>query len=209
MNCVLIVEDETPVRRLMVRWLETNTLRMLEAASAEQGLLPRGQSGLWLADELRRRRPETAVVIMTGVEAFDAAVTGLRAALAITEPELSDLRPAAMLREIVRADDVHAVAPNVPYLAAASAIAVAVEERFDGTGTPLRLRGNAILRGARVLAAAAAHDALVSEGTTAPVARARARALEHLSRERAGWFDPAVLTALQSVEATAQEALSA
>lgn len=164
MNCVLIVEDETPVRRLMVRWLETNTLRMLEAASAEQGLLlasqypvavafcdinlPRGQSGLWHADELRRRRPETAVVIMTGVEAFDAAVTSLRAALAITEPELSDLRHAAMLREIVRAD-VHAVAPNVPYLAAASAIAVAVEERFDGTGTPLRLRGNAILRGAR------------------------------------------------------------
>ena len=48
------------------------------------------------------------------------------------------------------------------FLSAASAIAVATAERFDGTGFPLGLKGDAIPFGARILAVAEAYDHLVA-----------------------------------------------
>lgn len=285
MNYVLIVDDEAPVRRLIHRWVDAEGHTVVEAASAEQGLLlacqyppgvalcdihmPRGQNGFWLVEQLRRLRPEAAAVMTTGVHEFDAAVMSLRAgatdyvvkplarqavvaalrraveehesrktfetastyrarrvaalmavlyaesenaarhaqrvsqravalaqALGVMEPELSDIGHAALLRDIVRVD-VHAIARNVPYLAAASTIAVAVQERFDGTGFPLGLTREAIPRGARVVAVADAYDALIMGAERTPVLPAHA--IEILCGERGTQFDPIVLRALKSL----------
>jgi len=284
MDHVLIVEDEAPVRRLLHRWLDAEGVSAVEAASAEQGLLlasqappavalcdinlPRGQNGFWLVEQLRLLQPATAIVMTTGVHAFDAAVTGLRAgvtdyvvkpfarerviealqrallehrsrkasmveqahpssmsdallavlraqgdaavhraqrvsrlsvklaaALNVDGQERVDIERAALLRDVSRLD-VHAIARHVPLIAAASAIAVAVEERFDGTGFPERLKGDAIPQGARIVGVADAYDDLVAGQM--PVAPARA--IEILCGERAREFDPDVLHALRTLE---------
>lgn len=91
---VLVVEDEAPARRYLRSLLEAEGASVVEAATAEQGLLiletgdevavalcdirlP-GNDGLWLAEQLQTASPLTAVVITTAVHEFDAAVTSLR-----------------------------------------------------------------------------------------------------------------------------------
>jgi putative nucleotidyltransferase with HDIG domain len=90
---VLIVDDEASVRTLMRRWLESAGYALALAGDAEEALrvlaerpcavalcdlcMP-GHDGLWLTDQLRRRFPETAVIIATGVNDVSAAVEGLR-----------------------------------------------------------------------------------------------------------------------------------
>jgi response regulator RpfG family c-di-GMP phosphodiesterase len=284
MDNVLIVDDEAPVRRLMHRWLDAEGVSAVEAASAEQGLLlasqlppavalcdinlPRGQNGYWLVEQLRLLHPDTAVVMTTGLQEFDAVVTGLRfgvtdylvkpltrerlaealqrarlehrnrtastvghtdessmsvallavlraqgdaavhhaqrvsrlavklaAALNVDEAARLDIERAALLRDVARLD-VHAIARHVPQLAAASAIVVAVQERFDGTGFPLRLKGDAIPLGARIVGLADVYDDLVAGHT--PVAPARA--VEMLCGARVREFDPDVLQALKALD---------
>jgi response regulator RpfG family c-di-GMP phosphodiesterase len=92
---VLIVDDEAPIRRLLQNWVISEGGKVFHAATAEEGIalidvegapavalcdlrLP-GKDGLWLAEQLREKCPETAVVMTTGVHEFDAAVTSLHA----------------------------------------------------------------------------------------------------------------------------------
>jgi response regulator RpfG family c-di-GMP phosphodiesterase len=92
---ILIVDDEGPIRRLLQSWVHAEGFEAFEAGSAEQALavveaerpiavaicdlrLP-GQDGLWLAEQLRTRHPEIAVVMATAVHEFDAAVHSLHA----------------------------------------------------------------------------------------------------------------------------------
>jgi response regulator RpfG family c-di-GMP phosphodiesterase len=90
---ILVVDDESAVRDLLVTWLQAAGYRCTEAATAEDALeramaspvdvalldlaLP-GQDGLWLAGRLRERNAEMALVMVTGLQRFDAAVAGLR-----------------------------------------------------------------------------------------------------------------------------------
>jgi putative two-component system response regulator len=77
---VLIVDDEPTVRDLMARWVESLGLQPRTAANAEEALasltakhcdiavidiMMPGKNGLWLAGELRRDYPHTAVVLAT------------------------------------------------------------------------------------------------------------------------------------------------
>ena len=126
-------------------------------------------------------------------ERVSQVAVSLARALRVTEPTLSDLDHAVILREITRTD-VHAISRNVPYLAAAAEIAVAVEERFDGRGFPRGLRGDAIPIGARVVAVADAYVRLVKteHGLNLPPQVAA----DTLGRKDTGRFDPAVLQAL-------------
>lgn len=95
MTRILIVDDETPMRRLLHKWVEGDDIGIVEAGTAEEGLalvesegapavalcdirLP-GRDGLWLAQQLQASFPETAVVMTTGVNEFDAALTSLHA----------------------------------------------------------------------------------------------------------------------------------
>lgn len=78
---VLIVDDEPSVRSLMARWVESLGMRPETAANAEEAverlkrehcdlavidIMMPGRNGLWLAGELRRSHPHTAVILSTG-----------------------------------------------------------------------------------------------------------------------------------------------
>jgi response regulator RpfG family c-di-GMP phosphodiesterase len=80
-NSVLIVDDEPAIRDLLARWVESSGLQARTASNAEEAVatmhngpcdlaiidvvMP-GKNGLWLAGELMRDHPETAVVLATG-----------------------------------------------------------------------------------------------------------------------------------------------
>ena len=80
MHSVLIVDDEPSVRNIMARWVAALGLQPKTAASAEEALetlrtehydlavidvMMPGRDGMWLAGELQRDHPHTAVVIAT------------------------------------------------------------------------------------------------------------------------------------------------
>jgi response regulator RpfG family c-di-GMP phosphodiesterase len=117
-------------------------------------------------------------------------------ALGISDTELTDIRLAALLRDVTR-HDVHAIARMAPAFVAAYSIAMAAQERFDGTGFPLGLKGDAIPLGARIVGAAEAYDELVSGDTGATTTPASA--VEMLQGERSHQFDPVVLQALSDI----------
>jgi len=88
LSSVLIVDDEPAVRELMARWVTSLGLRPKTAASADEALealreqhcdlavidvMMPGHDGLWLATQLQRDHPHTAVVIATAyTELIDA-----------------------------------------------------------------------------------------------------------------------------------------
>ena len=88
LSSVLIVDDEPAVRDLMARWVTSLGLRPKTAASADEALealreqhcdlavidvMMPGHDGLWLATQLQRDHPHTAVVIATAyTELLDA-----------------------------------------------------------------------------------------------------------------------------------------
>lgn len=88
LSSVLIVDDEPAVRDLMARWVASLGLRPKTAASADEALatlreqhcdlavidvMMPGHDGLWLATQLQRDHPHTAVVIATAyTELLDA-----------------------------------------------------------------------------------------------------------------------------------------
>src|SRR5436305_7437751 len=80
LSSVLIVDDEPAVRDLMSRWVSSLGLRAQTAANADEALatlreehydlavidvMMPGHDGLWLAAQLQRDHPHTAVVIAT------------------------------------------------------------------------------------------------------------------------------------------------
>src|SRR5256885_16049445 len=80
LTSVLIVDDEPAVRDLISRWFSALGLRPQTAASADEALatlrtqhydmavidvMMPGHDGLWLAGEVQRAHPHTAVVIAT------------------------------------------------------------------------------------------------------------------------------------------------
>jgi response regulator RpfG family c-di-GMP phosphodiesterase len=112
---VLIVDDENGVRDLMSRWLEAGGYRVTTAANAEEALgrledvapavalcdirMP-GHDGLWLAERIRQRSPETAVIMATGVHDVGPAVESLRSGVIdyLTKPFGRDRLREAVLR---------------------------------------------------------------------------------------------------------------
>ncbi|MBI4476779.1 MAG: response regulator [Acidobacteria bacterium] len=93
MDRVLVVDDENGIRALMARWVESAGFTAAQAENADRALqefedrgaaialcdirMP-GHDGLWLTEQIRRRYPDTAVIMTTGVQDLDAAVTSLR-----------------------------------------------------------------------------------------------------------------------------------
>ena len=90
---VLVVDDEAGVREMLAAWLEGSGYTCAQAHDAEQALsllidrpadvalldlaMP-GRDGIWLARELRARYADTALIMITGLQRFDAAVEAMR-----------------------------------------------------------------------------------------------------------------------------------
>lgn len=125
----------------------------------------------------------------------------LATALGLDPASVSRTEHAALLCDIERLD-IHTLGRKALHLGEASAIAVAVQERFDGSGFPLGLRGEAIPLGARIVGVADAFEELVMGG--GPTLLDPADAVVALCHGRSQQFDPAVLEALRRVEHTFQ-----
>jgi CheY-like chemotaxis protein len=83
LSYVLVVDDEPPVREFLRRWLEGWGYAVKEAGSAPAALevmlaepasimlcdikMP-GQDGLWLAERVREKWPQTAVIMATALD---------------------------------------------------------------------------------------------------------------------------------------------
>ena len=88
---------------------------------------------------------------------------------------------------------------SVPFLALAKEIAYAHQEKWDGSGYPLGLRGDAIPISARLMAVADVYDALISKRVyKAAMTHEQAAALISEGRER--HFDPDVTDAFLAVQ---------
>ena len=90
---VLVVDDNSRVRHLVTRWLETDGFMVQAAADADEAVrtvqmgpvavalcdirMP-GRDGLWLASHLRSQYPETAIIMATAVCDVSPALTSLR-----------------------------------------------------------------------------------------------------------------------------------
>ncbi len=90
---VLVVDDEEPVRALLSEYLESRGFETAQAADAEQALealsrrqfdlvlsdiqMP-GRNGIALLAEIRRKHPETAVLMLTGCEDVSTAVDAMK-----------------------------------------------------------------------------------------------------------------------------------
>jgi response regulator RpfG family c-di-GMP phosphodiesterase len=112
---VLIVDDENGVRDLMCRWLEAGGYAVDTASNAEEALgrleqspsavalcdirMP-GRDGLWLAERIRQKHPETAVIMATGIQDVGPAVESLRQGVIdyLTKPFGRDRLREAVLR---------------------------------------------------------------------------------------------------------------
>jgi two-component system, cell cycle response regulator len=101
------------------------------------------------------------------------------------------------------------IAGRIPRLRAVTPLIRAHHERYDGTGYPDRLAGGAIPLGARIISAADAYDAMVTDRPYGGVARSPAEALQELARCAGTQFDPRVVTAFMQLLAHDQAAIQA
>lgn len=91
-------------------------------------------------------------------------------------------------------------APETPFLALAAEIALHHHERWDGTGYPHGLAGEAIPLAARLTALADVYDALTTVRPYKP-AYTHARAVAIILEEAGRHFDPAIVAAFERVAA--------
>ncbi len=107
LRSVLVVDDDAAMRDLVLSLLDDEGIRGVGAASADEALerladldcdavvsdirMP-GRSGIELLAEIRERRPETPVILMTAFGSIDSAVQAVRAGAAdyITKPFQKD-----------------------------------------------------------------------------------------------------------------------
>ncbi len=97
LDSVLIVDDEPAVRDIMTRWAASLGLRPTSAASADEALatlrtrqydvavidvMMPGHDGMWLASEMKKDHPQTAVVIST---AYSELLSGDKSPVGIAD----------------------------------------------------------------------------------------------------------------------------
>src|SRR4051794_12603594 len=118
--CVLIVEDEDKLRRVIELQLQTSGYDVLKAGTAEEGLKLAGDAGLILTDlrlpgmdglallsALRRQNSDTPVIVMTAYGTVEIAVEAMKAGAADFLPKPFSLDH--MMTVIEKALDVRAL----------------------------------------------------------------------------------------------------
>jgi CheY-like chemotaxis protein len=89
MPCVLVVDDEEAIRRLLTRWLAGWGYDAKEAANADDAIVMMTSQpadiilcdvnmpvhdGIWLAEQVRGRWPQTAVIMASSAQDMDTVM---------------------------------------------------------------------------------------------------------------------------------------
>jgi HD-GYP domain-containing protein (c-di-GMP phosphodiesterase class II) len=117
-----------------------------------------------------------------------------------------DLLPDELALMCKLCDDIHEILRPIPFLADASELVYAYQERFDGTGYPRRLKGDEIPQEARIFSVALFLTATTSTSwgrSPLPLSSAHAN-LQQRSAQR---FDPEVVKVVLSMSDTTWENL--
>lgn len=147
-----------------------------------------------------RRSPRFAEQVEAFAPLHDIGKVGISDTIllkpgALTAPEIAEIRRHPQIgAEVLMAAAAKLGAEGEKLLAHATDIALYHHEKYDGSGYPHGLVGDAIPMSARIVAVADVFDALTSKR---PYKKAwsEARALEYLDTERGRHFDPAVVGA--------------
>jgi len=94
MHSVLVIDDDESLRTVLARWVDVSgAYRARKADSAEEALYAMerevadvalcdvtmgGRDGVWLASEIRRLYPQTAIIMATGQNDMETVVASLR-----------------------------------------------------------------------------------------------------------------------------------
>lgn len=95
----------------------------------------------------------------------------------------------------------------IPFLRGVKEIILQHQERYDGSGYPRKLKGEAILLEARALAVADAYDAMISRRRYRGTVFGHQEALAELQRVAGTELDPSAVAALGRLDPAAVEAL--
>ena len=130
-------------------------------------------------------------VVIHAAELHDVGKMAVPDAILRKPADLDELEWAVMHQHTLVGERILDVAPAMRPVAR---LVRATHERYDGSGYPDRLAGEAIPLGARVIAVCDAYDAMTSDR---PYRRALtpSEALDELWREAGSQFDPAVVAA--------------
>jgi DNA-binding NtrC family response regulator len=89
MAYVLVVDDEEAIRRLLIRWLSSWGYESREAVSADDALVQMqadpasimlcdvmmpGHDGIWLAEQVRQRWPQTLVIMASSAQDMETVL---------------------------------------------------------------------------------------------------------------------------------------
>jgi CheY-like chemotaxis protein len=89
MPCVLVVDDDEAIRRLLTRWLAGWGYDAKEAANADDAIVMMAaqpadiilcdvnmpvHDGIWLAEQVRGRWPKTAVIMASSAQDMDTVM---------------------------------------------------------------------------------------------------------------------------------------
>jgi len=147
-----------------------------------------------------RRSPRFAEQVEAFAPLHDIGKVGISDTIllkpgALTAPEIAEIKRHPQIgAEVLMAAAAKLGVEGEKLLAHATDIALYHHEKFDGSGYPHGLVGDAIPLSARIVAVADVFDALVSRR---PYKKAwtEARALEYLEQQRGAHFDPRVIDA--------------
>lgn len=126
-----------------------------------------------------------------GAILHDVGKLGVPDAVLLKPGKLSEEEWALMRKHPTLA---HQWLSGIPFLRKALAIPYAHHERWDGSGYPRGLKGEAIPLEARIFAVIDVYDALTSDRPYRP-AWSREKALEYIREQSAKQFDPQVVEA--------------
>jgi putative two-component system response regulator len=146
---------------------------------------------------------ETIHLLFKSAPLHDVGKVAIPDAILLKPGKLTEIEWVTMKRHAEYGRDAlmeaeHDLGDSVGFLRYAREIAYGHHEKWDGTGYPQGLSGNAIPLSARIMAVADVYDALISKRVYKP-AMGHSQAVEYLVQGRGKHFDPFIIDLLMDV----------
>jgi putative nucleotidyltransferase with HDIG domain len=204
-----MVEERTGQLQKALRRIEETYDQTLEALGAALDLRDAATAGhssrvtryALAVAEAMGCSPEQIHELKRGAHLHDIGKIGIPDGILLKEGPLTRQEQEVMRSHVAIG---YQLVKRITFLAPAAQIVLAHQERYDGRGYPLGLRGQAIPIGARIFAVADTFDAMTSDR---PYRRALPVevAFEEIGREAGRQFDPEVVRAFLSLPQSAWE----